>query len=240
LCLFISTWVDFTNVSRTAVWGGGADLTHKIQLLESPAVTRTPRSRNALILCLAATAVLTAMDLGTKHWALDRLSQPSSFASGPVCQPDEHGRIDTQRAQRSPVVLIDGYLEFRYAENCGAAFGFMREMPAPVRKGVFYVAAGGAVLLLLWMFATGRGGTLFALSVPLIISGAIGNLVDRVRLGYVVDFVRFHLNDRWAYPTFNVADAWITIGVALILIEGFTDGRREKRARAKSAAARPD
>lgn len=72
-------------------------------------------------------------------------------------------------------------------------------------------------------------------SVPLIVSGAIGNLVDRVRFGYVVDFVRFHLNDRWAYPTFNVADAWITIGVVLILIEGFLDGRREKQATAEEA-----
>jgi signal peptidase II len=210
-------------------------LTHEIQLLESPAVTRTPRSSKALILCLAATAVFTAMDLGTKHWALDRLSQPSELAAEPVCQPNEYGRIQPQRAQRPPVVLIDGYLEFRYAENCGAAFGFMRDMPTLVRKGVFYVAAAGAVILLLWMFVTGRGGALFAISVPLIVSGAIGNFVDRLRLGYVVDFVRFHLNDRWAYPTFNVADAWITIGVALILIEGFVDGRRAKQARAADA-----
>jgi len=133
------------------------------------------------------------------------------------------------------VVLIDGYLELRYAENCGAAFGFMRDMPSAVRKGVFYVAAGGAVVLLLWMFMTGRGGILFAISVPLIVSGAIGNFVDRVRYGYVVDFIRFHLDERWAYPTFNVADAWITIGVVLILIEGFVEGRHEKRAKAAVA-----
>ncbi len=208
-----------------------SDLTCEIQLLESPAVTRTHRSKKALLLCLAAIALLTLMDLGTKHWALDRLSQPSPIAADPVCEPNEYGRIETQRSQRPPVVLIDGYLEFRYAENCGAAFGFMRDMPSLVRKGVFYVAAAGAVVLLLWMFITGRGGTLFAISVPMIVSGAIGNFVDRVRLGYVVDFVRFHLNDTWAYPTFNVADAWITIGVVLILIEGFIDSRREKQAR---------
>ena len=194
-------------------------------------MTHTPRSSRALILCLVATVALTAVDLGTKHWALDRLSQPSSLGSEPVCAPDQQGRIFPQRAQQSPIVLIDGYLELRYAENCGAAFGFMRDMPTAVRKAVFYVAAAGAVVLLLWMFITGRGGTLFAISVPLIVAGAVGNFVDRVRLGYVVDFVRFHINDRWAYPTFNVADAWITIGVALILIEGFVDGRREKRAR---------
>lgn len=211
-----------------------ADLTREIQLLESAAVTRTPRRRKALILCLAAAAVFTAMDLGSKYWAIDRLSEPSAIASDPVCEPDQYGRIQTQRAQRPPVVLIENYLEFRYAENCGAAFGFMRDMPSLIRKGVFYVAAAGAVVLLLWMFFTGRGGTLFAISVPLIIAGALGNFVDRVRFGYVVDFIRFHLNDRWAYPTFNVADAWITIGVALILIEGFLDGRRQKRVQTPS------
>lgn len=175
------------------------------------------------------------MDLGSKQWALGQLSQPSTLGSDPVCAADEYGRIRPQRAQRAPVVLIDGYLEFRYAENCGAAFGFMRDMPSVVRKGVFYVAATGAVVLLLWMFVTGRGGTLFAVSVPLIVAGAVGNFVDRLNLGYVVDFIRFHINDRWAYPTFNVADAWITIGVALILIEGFIDGRREKRANVQNA-----
>lgn len=210
------------------------DLTQQIQLLQSPAVTRKHRSSKAFVLCLVAAALLAALDLGSKHWALDRLSQPSPRGAEPVCEPNASGRTEPQRAQRSPVVLIDGFLEFRYAENCGAAFGFMRDMPSLVRKGVFYVAATGAIVLLLWMFMTGRGGALFAVSVPLIVAGAIGNFVDRVRLGYVVDFVRFHIHDSWAYPTFNVADAWITIGVALILIEGFADGRREKQERARS------
>ena len=181
--------------------------------------------------------MLTAADLGSKHWALDRLSEPSSQGADPVCTPDDFGRIQPQRAQRAPVILIEHYLELRYAENCGAAFGFMRDMPTVVRKGVFYVAALGAVVLLLGMFITGRGGRLFAISVPLIVAGALGNFVDRVRLGYVVDFIRAHINDRWAYPTFNIADAWITIGVVLILVEGFLDGRREKRERLQSAEA---
>ncbi len=187
------------------------------------------------MLCLIATAVLAGVDLGTKHWALERLSQPSPHGSDPICERDEHGHIRQQRSQRPPVVLVDRYLEFRYAENCGAAFGFMRDMPSLVRKGVFYFAAVGAVVLLLWMFATGRGGTLFAWSVPFIVGGAIGNFVDRVRFGYVVDFIRFHLNDRWAYPTFNAADAWITIGVVLILIDGFVDGKRERERTAQPA-----
>ena len=211
-----------------------ADLTCQTEVLESAAVPGESRPAKAIVLCLVAVALLTAMDLGSKHWALGRLSQESTFGSDPVCTPDAYGRIVPQRAQRPPVVLIDGYLEFRYAENCGAAFGFMRDMPTVVRKGVFYVAASGAIVLLMWMFIAGRGGKLFAISVPLIVSGAIGNLVDRVNLGFVVDFIRFHINDRWAYPTFNVADIWITVGVILILIEGFIDGRKEKRAKEAS------
>lgn len=215
------------------------DLTGKGRLLQSAPVTRQPRSAKALVVCMVAIAALAVADLGSKQWALQRLSQPSPMAAEPVCAVDAYGRIQPQRAQKSPIVLIDGYLELRYAENCGAAFGFMRDMPTAVRKGVFYVAAAGAVMLLLWMFITGRGGALFAVSVPLIISGAIGNFVDRVRLGYVVDFVRFHIHDTWAYPTFNVADAWITIGVALILIEGFLDGRLERRARTENPVDEP-
>ena len=182
-----------------------------------------------MFLCLVATAILAGADLASKHWALDRLSEDYPHGAEPVCTPDAHGRIRQQRAQLPPIVLIDGYLELRYAENCGAAFGFMRDMPEPVRKGVFYLAAAGAIVLLLWMFVTGRGGPLFGWSVPLIVGGAIGNLVDRVQLGYVVDFIRFHLNDRWAYPTFNLADTWITIGVALILIDGLLERKLEQK-----------
>jgi signal peptidase II len=211
-------------------------LTRSGELLESAAVARNHRSARAIAICIAAIALFTAIDLGSKHWAFGRLSEPSARPAVPVCTADAAGRIHPQRVPRASIVLVDRYLELRYAENCGAAFGFMRDMPDLVRKGVFYVAAVGAIVLLLFMFVTGRGGRLFAASAPLIIAGAIGNLVDRVRLGYVVDFVRFHLDERWAYPTFNVADAWITIGVALILIEGFVDGRREKRAKAAATA----
>ena len=192
-------------------------------------MSRKPRFGRALFLCLFATAILAGADLASKYWALDRLSQESPYGAQPVCAPDARGHIRQQRMQLPPIVLIDGYLELRYAENCGAAFGFMRDMPEPVRKGVFYLAAAGAIVLLLWMFVTGRGGPLFAWSVPLIVGGAVGNLVDRVQLGYVVDFIRFHLNDRWAYPTFNLADTWITIGVALILIDGLLERKLEQR-----------
>ncbi len=130
------------------------------------------------------------------------------------------------------VELVDGSLEFRYQENCGAAFGLFRNQPAWVRNSVFGLAAVLASLALLWMFAKGRGGRFFAMSVPFVVSGAIGNLVDRLRLGYVVDFIRFYWDGELfglrEWPTFNVADVTITIGVIFLIIDGYLEGRRHK------------
>jgi signal peptidase II len=66
------------------------------------------------------------------------------------------------------------------------------------------------------------------------VSGALGNMVDRVRLGYVVDFIHFHVYDSFEWPTFNVADSTITIGVALLLLDGL-----RKPAEAPAGAAAP-
>jgi signal peptidase II len=197
---------------------------------QSEQPTWTRRTGQIVVYCLVATVVLTALDLASKEWAVAALSRELPGEPPPVCEPDERGYTPMQRARAQPVVLIEGYLEFRYAENCGAAFGLMNDMPGLVRHTVFGLAAILASVALLWMFVQGRGGWMFAASVPLIVSGALGNLVDRVRYGYVVDFIRFHLQDQWDYPTFNVADSTITVGVILLLLDGIFEARREKAA----------
>jgi signal peptidase II len=177
------------------------------------------RGAKAIILCLIATAVLTAADLGSKHWAQSALSRERAVATHAVCEPNAEGRYALQRPRTGAVVLIDDYLEFRYAENCGAAFGMLDESPRWLRATVFFGAGAFWVSALMFMFVTGTGGALFAWSVPFILSGALGNLIDRARLGYVVDFVRFHLPSGWEWPTFNVADVTIAIGVGLFLLD---------------------
>ena len=62
---------------------------------------------------------------------------------------------------------------------------------------------------------------LLALGLSLVLAGAVGNLIDRVRLGYVIDFLHVHYGDAWHFPIFNMADVAINIGVALILIDAF-------------------
>jgi len=190
-----------------------------------------PRSRLAVGLCLLATIGLTAADLASKAWAEGALAIERTNDAPPLCEPGT-----MQRLRAEPVVLIEGYLELRYAENCGAAFGLMRGASPNARKAVFGIAATLASIALLVMFVRGRGRVLFAYSVPLIVSGAVGNLVDRIRYGYVVDFIYFHWQDAWEYPTFNVADCGITVGVVLLVLDGFREGKAERAPVAQDGA----
>lgn len=197
-----------------------------------------PRTRKAIAICALATIALLALDLGTKAWAESALATERVGDQPPVCEPDEFGRVTMQLQRTESIVVVEGYLMYRYAENCGAAFGFLRDAPPLARKVVFGFAAAAASLVLFWMFVKGRGQVFFAWSVPMIVSGALGNLVDRARYGYVVDFIRFHLQDGWEWPTFNIADCGITIGVILLVLDGFREGQVE-RARQKAAAEDP-
>jgi len=193
------------------------------------------RNTQAIFLCLVATVLLTGADLWTKHWAQSELSRERSIPAHAVCEPDPQGYYSMQRMRQGSTVLVDGYLELRYAENCGAAFGMLNESPKWMRIAVFMSAGAIAVGALFFMFISGTGGSLFAWSVPLIVSGAIGNMIDRVRLGYVVDFVRFHLQEGWEWPTFNFADSTITVGVALLLIDGLLN-RGDATSKTKTGA----
>ncbi len=179
----------------------------------------TPRTATALIFMLVSLAFYTALDLGTKEWALEALSRERVGEKPGLCVPGPSGYPEMQRIPSEHKTLIEGYLVFHYAENCGAAFGMLRTAPVWVRAAVFGIAAIGACVVLTLMFMRGSGGPLFAASVPLILSGALGNLADRVRHGFVVDFIQ--VDPSWFnYPTFNVADIAIFIGVALLMIDG--------------------
>lgn len=196
----------------------------------------TPRTKKALVFCLIGTAALLAADLGSKAWALEELSTERMSEPPPVCETDDHGYMRPQRLNtREPFVILENHMELRYAENCGAAFGLLRDAPSIARHAVFGTAAVAATIALLWMFWTGRGGGAFAWSVPFIVSGALGNLADRLRLGYVVDFIRVYwetdlpwVGTQW--PTFNIADVTITIGIILLLVDGQKQSRAEKAA----------
>jgi signal peptidase II len=112
--------------------------------------------------------------------------------------------------------------------NTGAAFSFLADASGWQRwffAGLALVVASAIVVWLRRM--DGRGQARLACSLSLIMAGAIGNVIDRLHLGHVVDFIHVHWNN-WDFPAFNVADSAITIGAILMLLDAYLDGKRNK------------
>ena len=123
---------------------------------------------------------------------------------------------------------------FNYVRNHGAAWGFLSDLPDSVRDPFFYLVTLFATCMVIYFFLT----TPVAFKVPrfallLVFSGAIGNVIDRVRIGYVIDWIDIRwliLGWRYPYPNFNVADSCISIGVAILLVDLiFLEKRRIKK-----------
>ncbi len=103
--------------------------------------------------------------------------------------------------------------------NEGAAFSFLADAGG-WQKWFFTVVAAAASIFIIHLLRKHYAQTLFSFGLALVLGGAIGNLYDRVTLGYVVDFLSFHINDLY-WPAFNVADSAIVGGVGLLLLDSF-------------------
>ena len=110
--------------------------------------------------------------------------------------------------------------------NYGVSFGMFNTDAAFGRWVFVGVALVIVAALLTWLRRA--GSRLIAVSLGLVIGGAVGNIVDRVKYGAVFDFLDFHIGE-WHWPAFNLADSGITIGVALLLFDGLLGGRRSSR-----------
>lgn len=113
------------------------------------------------------------------------------------------------------------------AHNSGAAFSFMRDVPGWPR--FFSAVALAAAMLIIWLLRRG-GNRWYCAGLALILGGALGNLWDRVTLGYVIDFLLFHWRS-WYFPAFNVADSAITCGAILLVLDSIRPRRERRRAR---------
>lgn len=119
----------------------------------------------------------------------------------------------------STVPVIPGLFHITLVTNRGALFGWFHELPDPYRSTLFTVVPILAILLMLvFQYRTTIHDAVTQSGLALILGGALGNLVDRLRMGYVVDFLDLFVGDRH-WPAFNVADSSICIGVALLVID---------------------
>ena len=115
-------------------------------------------------------------------------------------------------------VIIDGFLQFIYTENPGIAFGQLQDGGSFGRWFFVVLAALAAVAVFYYFMRTPRNDDRVLGACALLLAGILGNLTDRVRLGYVVDFIVVHAGN-YHWPTFNVADASITVGALLLAFD---------------------
>jgi signal peptidase II len=115
------------------------------------------------------------------------------------------------------------FFDLRYVQNPGAAFSFLADQDGWQRWFFTAIAAIASVVFLVWLAKTPKNNVLLSLALAFMLSGAAGNLIDRVLFGYVIDFLDFHMAGK-SWPAFNIADSAIFIGAALMIFDSFKNG----------------
>lgn len=127
--------------------------------------------------------------------------------------------IHTRFQLGESITVIENFFNITYVRNPGAAFGFLAESHPDFREAFFLTIPPVAMVIILMIL---RGVSdkdrwqIFALSS--IFGGAIGNYIDRLRFRYVIDFLDFHLYQKYSWPAFNVADSAIVVGVIILMV----------------------
>lgn len=139
---------------------------------------------------------------------------------------------------KKSITVSERFFRLRYAENPGAAFGLFRGVSERWRGPLFHFVSLGAVVLIGYYFTQLKGvkqekWAYFGL--PLVLGGAVGNYIDRLARGFVIDFLEAHWFDKVAWPSFNAADTAICVGVGMLLLDALV--RKEPRPQAVAAPA---
>ncbi len=160
-----------------------------------------PAPKGRIVPWLALAAVIVALDQATKALIQARFEYGERLA-------------------------VTGFFDLVLVFNRGAAFSFLSEADG-WQRGFFIAVAVAASVLIVYLLRKHAAERWFALGLALILGGALGNLWDRVVLGHVVDFLLFHYRG-WHWPAFNVADSAITVGAAILIVDGLRPQRRER------------
>ena len=153
---------------------------------------------------LAVAGGVFMIDQSTKAWAVRRLRLGQDIS------------------------VIPGFLNLAYAQNTGVAFSMLDDHGDTGRWGLSIVAMVAAVLVIYFFWRTPRTDDRILGALAMLLAGIAGNVVDRLRLGFVVDFIDVQFG-QWHYPTFNVADAAICVGAGLLILDMVLAKRKSQK-----------
>ena len=194
--------------------------------------------RKYLLLVIITLGVI-ALDQWTKYFVVgelttrfDGLGSTGERLSAMYGEPPPLGVDGRHFRSKRSVELSESFLRLRYEENPGAAWGLFRNLPPNLRGPLFHLVSIGAVVLIGYYFSKLSGtnpAEKWALwGLCLVLGGALGNYIDRLARGFVVDFIQAHWMDKAYWPSFNVADMAICVGVGMLILDAFV--RKEPRA----------
>lgn len=129
-------------------------------------------------------------------------------------------------------IEVTSFFNLMYAQNFGAAFSFLADKGGWQRWFFAGIAIAISVILIVMMYRQSAAKRLSNIAYALIIGGAIGNLIDRLMHGFVIDYLDFYVGN-WHWPTFNLADMAICVGAALIIFESFLPENKSQAKQAK-------
>ena len=127
-------------------------------------------------------------------------------------------------------IPLNSFINLTHQRNTGAAFSLLADAGGWQRWFFIVLASVVSLVLAVWLWRIrNQGHAILAAGLALVLGGAIGNLIDRILLGYVTDFIQVWFGS-WAFPSFNVADAGISVGAALLIIDALFFSGREQQA----------
>ncbi|ADD68535.1 lipoprotein signal peptidase [Denitrovibrio acetiphilus DSM 12809] len=124
--------------------------------------------------------------------------------------------------------VIDGFFSITYVLNPGAAFGMLAKLDDSYRQGFFVIITAVAILAVIYLMSKEKDMKIRLVSYTLILAGAIGNFIDRIYIGKVVDFLHFYYK-QYQWPAFNVADIAISVGIGILFLDYIILSNRSKR-----------
>ena len=213
--------------------------------------------KNKLAWLVVIVVVGVGVDQASKLWALDALTRAATVdeirmtadcrvpayrdENAKVCRAAVRVTEYGQRVHTGDIVVVPSFFSFKYAENPAAAFSMTGSLPDWFRRPfLLLISLLASIGIAAWYLKLKEADWAVMTAFPLIIAGAVGNLIDRARLAYVIDFLDAYLGApqeavRWLitsrlhsnhWPTFNVADSLIVVGAALVIFRTFKPAPR--------------
>lgn len=149
-----------------------------------------------------------------------RSGQSWIWLSGLVLALDQASKLAVidRLAAYVDVIAVTGFFNLVHVHNTGAAFSLFADQPG-WQRGFFVAVALIAAGVILYLLRKTAGRRLFSVALALILGGAVGNVIDRILYGHVIDFLDIYVNT-WHWPAFNIADSAISIGAVLLIWDG--------------------